>query len=118
VKEFYGKKIAVNYNQLSGLKLPVSFVWRGKTYRVREIIDSWMDHGFGSLSTRRRWWLRRHRYYYQIATSEGDIFEIYYDRGAKDKDWVLYRKISHSEIKPFTPKVTPFLLLMIVFLKG
>jgi len=105
--EFYGERIEVNYNQIPGMKLPQSFVWRGKNYRIEKIIDTWSDHGFGSLGSRPKWWLRRHRNYYRVATSEGEIFEIYYDRGAKEKCWVIYQKISLSELKPAISKPGP-----------
>ncbi len=78
-----------------GVGVPKGFIWRGRTYRIREIWGEWPDYGFGSLK-RGRWWQRRHRTYFRVVTEEGEVFEIYLNRGGKNKRWFLYRKLDGS----------------------
>jgi len=47
---------------------------------------------------RRKWWQRHHRNYYRVRTSQGEVFEIYYDRGTSLKHpeyrkWYLHRQL-------------------------
>ena len=96
-QQFFGRKIDV---ATSGeVKIPISFRLGDREYVIAEIIETWHDYGFGKSPLRRkRWWLRRHRNYYRVKTTEGKIFEIYYDRGTKPeyaerKKWFLYRQL-------------------------
>lgn len=94
---FFGRQIEV----VTGgeIKVPVSFRFDGKDYDVAEIIESWPDYGFGrSVTGRKRWFQRHHRNYYRVRTSEGEIYEMYYDRGTKlthpeHKKWSLTRRL-------------------------
>jgi len=95
--QFFGQKITVT---VSGeVKVPVSFRLGDREYVVSEIIEAWPDHGFGRTPLRRkRWWQRHHRNYYRIRTTDGEIFEIYYDRGTnmkhpEYKKWFLTRQL-------------------------
>jgi hypothetical protein len=80
--QFLGKEIQVTTG--GEIKVPTVFVLDGQTYPIAQIIQEWQDHGFGPSSTGRqnRWWQRRHRTYYLVKTASGELFEIYYDRGA------------------------------------
>jgi hypothetical protein len=66
---------------------------------IADILEAWQDYGFGKSPMRRkRWWQRHHRNYYRVRTTEGELFEIYYDRGtrlehAKSERWFLYRQL-------------------------
>ena len=81
------------------IKTPASFSFDGREYIISQILAAWPDHGFGrNPPGRRRWWQRHHRNYFQIKTTDGDVFEIYYDRGAnlnhpELKKWYVYRKL-------------------------
>ncbi len=81
------------------LNAPASFILDDREYVVAQIIDFWHDHGFGlSPSRHPKWWQRRHRNYYRVKTTQGEIFEIYYDRGTgpkhpERKKWFLYRQL-------------------------
>jgi hypothetical protein len=95
--QFFGQEIEVT---VSGeVKAPVSFRLGGREYTIAEIIESWQDHGFGQASQRRhKWWQRRHRNYYRVRTTEGEVFEIYHDRGtnleqARKNEWFLHRQL-------------------------
>ena len=81
------------------VKSPVSFRLGEQEYAISEIIESRPDYGFGrSTSGRKRWWQRHHRNYYRVKTTQGEIFEIYYDRGTslshpERKKWFLSRQL-------------------------
>jgi hypothetical protein len=90
--EFYSEKIEVARDGKT--KNPVSFVWRDKEYKIKEVIASWPDYSFPtSGAKRKRWWQRRHRNYYRVLTEEDFVFELYFDRGAKEPEWILYAKL-------------------------
>jgi hypothetical protein len=95
--QFISQEIKVT---VSGeVKSPVSFHLGEQEYVISEIIESWSDYGFGrSTSGRKRWWQRHHRNYYRVKTTQGEIFEIYYDRGTslshpERKKWFLSRQL-------------------------
>jgi hypothetical protein len=68
-------------------KIPASFKHNGREYIITEVMEFWPDYGFGrSSSGRKRWWQRHHRNYYRVKTNEGEIYEIYYDRGVNKKN--------------------------------
>ncbi len=95
--QFFGREIEVT---VSGeVKIPASFRLGEQEYVISEIIEAWSDHGFGRSPLRRKRWLQRHhRNYYRVKTTQGEIFEIYYDRGTslkhpERKKWFLYRQL-------------------------
>lgn len=99
--EFLGREIRV---KLAGVvRVPVSFCMGEREYMIDEILETWADHSFGSLLPQQhKWWLRRHRNYYRVRTKEGEIFELYHDRGTslkhpERKKWFLYRKLDAEE---------------------
>jgi hypothetical protein len=87
--QFYSDQIQVTPGEKPGT--PAAFIWRGRQYNVREIWGQWPDYSFGPL-TRGRWWQRRHRTYFRVVTDEDEVFEIYLDRGGREKRWYLYRR--------------------------
>jgi hypothetical protein len=90
--EFYSEEIEVTRDEKT--KNPVSFVWREKEHRIKEIIAFWPDFSFPkSGAKRKRWWQRRHRNYYRVLTQEEQTFEMYFDRGSKKEVWILYAKL-------------------------
>jgi hypothetical protein len=90
--EFYSEEIEVERDEKT--KYPVSFVWRGKEYPIKEVIAFWPDFSFPrSGAKRKRWWQRRHRNYYRVLTEDDQVFEIYFDRGSKEEAWVLYARL-------------------------
>jgi hypothetical protein len=90
--EFYSEKIDVIRDDKT--KNPVSFVWREKKYKIKEVIASWPDYSFPkSGAKRKRWWQRKHRNYYRVLTDDNEVFEIYFDRGSKEQEWILYAKL-------------------------
>lgn len=95
---FFGREVEV---RISGeVKTPISFRLDEREYIISEIVAAWPDYGFGPTAEgrKKRWWQRRHRNYYQVKTTEGDVFEIYYDRGTslkhpERKKWFLHRQL-------------------------
>jgi len=91
--QLISKKIDVEFVKEAGIRRPVAFTWKGQRFEIQEILRLWEDHGFGFVPPpQRRWWQRRHRVYYQVQTTDGQRFEIYWDRGSKKKEWVLHKK--------------------------
>ena len=96
-ERFFGRQIEVTTG--GNIKTPVSFRLDDREYIISEILESWPDYGFGrSAAGRKRWWQRHHRNYYRIKTIDGDVYEIYYDRGTsldhpELKKWYLTRRI-------------------------
>jgi len=90
-RSFIGEEIEVQpgecYPQLEW------FDWRGERYEVAKVVAAWQDSGFAKWLKRPRWWQRHHRNFYQIETGGGRRFEIYCDRGAKRKVWVLLKEL-------------------------
>ena len=97
VPQFFGQEIKVT---VSGeVQVPASFRLGDREYVISDIIAAWPDYGFGGIQLRRKkWWQRHHRNYYRVKTTQGEVFEIYYDRGTKlehpeRKKWFLYRQL-------------------------
>ena len=73
---------------------PVRFMWREEVHDVAEVLHERVDIGFGGLPTRsRKWYTRRHRRYYVVRDSQGDVFEMYLDYANRKKPtWWLVEK--------------------------
>ncbi len=72
------------------------FQWQNRKFVIREIIAEWQDYGFSAGAPRKKdWRMRRHRNYYRVETNDGDIYELYHDRGLKIEGgkWVLLSQI-------------------------
>lgn len=90
--EFVSEEIDVTQDEKT--RNPASFVWKGKEYRIKEVIAFWPDFSYSeSGGKRKRWWQRKHRNYYRVLTEGEEIFEIYFDRGSKKEAWILYAKL-------------------------
>ncbi len=96
-ERFLARRIEVTTG--GDIKVPTSFKLDDREYKIAEVLESWPDHGFGRSSVgRKRWWQRHHRSYFRVKTAEGEIYEIYYDRGTKLthpelKKWYLTRRL-------------------------
>ena len=95
--QFFSREIEVTVS--SELMAPTSFRLGDQEHVISGILEAWHDYGFGRPPLRRKkWWQRRHRNYYRVKTTEGAVFEIYYDRGTslehpEYKKWYLYRQL-------------------------
>ena len=90
--EFIGEKIEVERGDMS--PTPVSFTWRGETYQVAEVLEEWVDTGYGTAREKsRKWFTRRHRRYYVVRCTTGEAFEMYFDYADRRKpQWQLVEK--------------------------
>ena len=79
------------------MKQPAAFVWRGRRYEITRVLDFWFDTGFGAQQRGKRWWMRRHRNVYRVEADDGHIYELYLDRGGKQFEWHLYRRLDDDE---------------------
>jgi hypothetical protein len=96
VGEFIGRPIEVR--QAGDIKTPVAFRLGDTEYEVAEVLEAWQDHGFGLAEPlKKNWRLRHHRNYYRVRTVDGNVFEIYLDRGSlkhpERRRWYLYRRL-------------------------
>jgi hypothetical protein len=94
--EFIGREIEVTVG--GETKAPVAFRLGDQEHEIAEILDAWQDHSFGLAEPlRKNWRLRHHRNYYRVKTSEGQVFEIYLDRGSvkhrERRRWYVYRRL-------------------------
>ena len=98
---------------------PNAFSWRGKSFRIKEVISEWYDYrrrgrlarnmqpSHAAAAERRGSW-GVGEFYYRVRTEGERIFDIYYDRSSKDVDhrkgeWFLYRELSISVIQNDNP---------------
>jgi hypothetical protein len=99
-ERYFGRQIEViTKNGENDKIIPVSFKFNRREYIIAEVMESWPDYGFGRASGgRQRWWQQRHRYYYRVKTTDGEVYEIYYDRGVSKKNpesrkWYLTQRL-------------------------
>ena len=92
MEEFLGEQIEVE--QAAQSPRPVRFKWRGRTHDVVQVLDEYVDAGFGSLPpASRKWYTRRHRRYYVVKDSQDTFFKIYLDYSNRRKrSWWLVEK--------------------------
>ena len=88
---------------------PASFVWRGETYGVAEVLSEWVD--FERRGRMRRNMQPQHAavasqrgswgvgiFYFRVRMANGRFFDLYYDRAPKDVDhrkgaWFIYQEL-------------------------
>jgi hypothetical protein len=95
-ERFFGREIKVTTG--GDVKVPVSFKIGDREYIVAEVLESWPDYGFGRSDRRKRWWMRHHRNYFRVRTAEGEVYEMYYERGVNLKNpefkkWFLTQQL-------------------------
>ena len=92
MEEFIGESIEVEKTETS--PQPVRFKWRGQMHEVTEVLDEHVDTGYGNLPpSSHNWRTRRHRRYYVVKDSQGDVFKIYLDYANRKKPtWWLAEK--------------------------
>jgi len=96
-ERYFGRQIEVTTG--GDVKVPVSFRLDDHEHIITEVMESWPDHGFGrSAAGRKRWWQRHHRNYFRVKTTDGEVYEMYYDRGTsldhpELKKWFLTQRL-------------------------
>jgi hypothetical protein len=106
MEEFFGEQIDVEKAETS--PRPLRFNWHGEVHDVVEVLHERVDIGFGSLPPRsRKWYTRRHRRYYVVRDSKGDIFEIYLDYSNRRRlSWWLVKRFDRKRPVPFNKQPT------------
>jgi Domain of unknown function (DUF6504) len=91
---------------------PNGFVWNEATYRITEMLSSWVDFKRRGKMARnmqlqhaatasQRGSLNVGRFYFRVRTDTGQVFDIYYDRAMKNVDnrkgqWFVYRELGEG----------------------
>ena len=78
------------------MKEPAAFVWDGRRYEIACILKFWFDTGFGAQQRGKAWYTRRHRNCYRVLADDGQVYELYLDRGGSRLEWHLYRRIDQE----------------------
>jgi len=91
VDEFIDEPIEVEYDSIQFG--PTAFVWRSARYQVAQVLEAWQDWRTPASAPHARGWRhRRHRNYYTVRTTDGQVFELYLDRAGGRRDWVLLKR--------------------------
>ena len=119
--QFYSEEIETHFETELVIEkrtgLPEAFTWRGRRYRVVELLKEWHDYlprgKTKSMYEKEKgsYWVKagkRHgswgvgRDYYRVRTDTDEVFDIYYDRkpkGQKSKGgWWLWRRVGEEEM--------------------
>ncbi len=95
-EHYFGREIDV----VTGgeIRTPLAFTLDGYEYTIAEVLEVWQDAGFGHSETSRTWRTRHHRSYFRVKTTEGEIYEMYFDRGTNLKHpefrkWFLTQRL-------------------------
>ena len=89
---FISEPIHVDYD--TEKRAPTAFVWRGTRREIVETLREWQDWQVPNYEHARGWIHRRHRNYYHVRTADGHVYEIYLDRAAHRRNWVLLKQIA------------------------
>jgi hypothetical protein len=92
MEKFFGEQIEVEKAEAS--PQPLRFTWHGEVHEVAEVLQERVDTGYGGLPPRsRKWYTRRHRRYFMVKDTQGDVFEIYLDYSNRSRQswWLVTR---------------------------
>ena len=115
--QFIGREISVTLPEEFSLEkkppVPLSFVWQGRTHVIADMLAMWHRYGKPEIKTqggRPPYFVRsgrtqgswgQGRAYFRVRTTEGRLFDMYYDRAPKGKRragaWFLWRELSPEE---------------------
>jgi hypothetical protein len=91
---------------------PQRFLWRGSEYIIAEMVSEWHDYRrrgrmarnmrpehAAVAASRGSWGVGQD--YFRVRTTQGQVFDIYYDRAPEDAakrkgNWFVYRELSES----------------------
>ena len=79
---------------------PKAFTLRGHRHAVVEVVSTWHEESFGG-GYRRDAWLGHQRVFYRVRTEAGELFDIYFDVGERQRRgrgrWVMHRRLRAGE---------------------
>lgn len=113
---FIGQQVQVQFDKDPTLSKkpgpPDRFIWDGQTFQVEALLSQWQDFGRrgrmarnmrpeNAAKARRRGSWGVGRFYFRLQTTDGRIFDLYYDRAPKNAAdrlgcWFLDRELSLS----------------------
>ena len=92
--------------------VPDGFIWRGRRYRIIELLQEWHDYRKRGRTAafyqkeRGAYWVKASeghgswgvgRDHFRVRTHTGEVFDIYYDRSPRRRRrkgfWVLWRQV-------------------------
>lgn len=109
---FIAEPITVSFNTPLAMSkkptCPDRFTWGRDTFEIAEMLAEWRDYGrrgrmarnmqpqHAAIAEQRGSW-GVGRFYFKVRTTDGRVFELYYDRAPKDADnrqgnWYLFRE--------------------------
>jgi hypothetical protein len=111
---FISEPIEVSYDKPPLLEKvpnpPGGFTWRGKTFKVIETLNEWVDFqrrgrmARNMIPTHAQTAERRGSwgvgiYYFRVRTQDGRVFDLYYDRAPKGTDerkgaWFIFQELT------------------------
>jgi hypothetical protein len=73
--------------------LPTGFDWRGASYEIGQVLETWKQSGMEHGRAQGEIYLRRH--YFKLKMSDGAIWTVYFTRqaargGSAKRRWFLY----------------------------
>lgn len=110
---FFGEAISVVYDTPPLLSktppCPDGFHWRGRDYRVAELLSEWSDFSRrgrmsrnmrpenAQVAVRRGSW-GVGRFYFRVRVDGGAVYDLYFDRAPRSADdrsggWTLFREL-------------------------
>ncbi len=111
---FIGEMVEVHFIQPPALEKipgpPDSFLWRGETFAIVEVLSEWHDYRrrgrmarnmqpkhAATAARRGSWGVGQD--YFRVRTAGGRFFDLYYDRAPKDVDqrkggWFLDKELA------------------------
>ena len=111
---FIGEPVEVHFVKPPALEKipgpPDSFLWRGETFVIAEVLSEWHDYRrrgrmarnmqpqhAAAAQRRGSWGVGQD--YYRVRTTAGRFFDLYYDRAPKDVDqrkggWFLDKELA------------------------
>lgn len=112
--QFIAEEIEVRHRKKQIIKktpdAPDDFSWRDNSFQVLEVLSSWFDferrgkmsrnmqpHNLRVASRRGSWGVGR--FFFRVLTTDGRIFDLYYDRAPEDATdrsghWYLWRELA------------------------
>lgn len=98
--EFLGKEISVTLGE-GEVRQPHAFRLGPNSYKVKEVMATWLDNAYGGVPARKRGWQDRpERQFYRVRTEDGEVFELYVDTpgGRKSRPrkarWYAHRRVT------------------------
>lgn len=85
MQQFLGRSIQVEFDQLTGFRMPKKIKFDSQEKKILEVLSHWEDH-----TKEKNWRMRHHRVYYLARCDDGFVYKFYWDRGGKGQSRVWF----------------------------